>query len=103
VQNCYVFIRIPVIESPDDAMIVAKIIRHALCQPIGLVNHGLTVSASIGIAIYPEHGSEEETLFKHADAAMYHAKESGRNTACVFSAEQQKNDESVINPIRHVS
>ena len=80
---------LPAIETPDDAMIVAKKIRHALCQPIDLGNHGLTVSTSIGIAVYPEHGSEEETLLKHADAAMYHAKKSGRNTVCLFSAVQQ--------------
>ena len=86
-------ILLPAIEAPDDAMIVAKKIRHALCQPIDLGNHGLTVSTSIGIAVYPEHGSEEETLLKHADAAMYHAKESGRDTVCIFSAVQHKNDE----------
>ena len=84
---------LPAIESPDDAMIVAKKIRHALCQPIDLGNLGLTVSTSIGVAVYPEHGSEEETLLKHADAAMYRAKKSGRNSVCVFSAMQQKNDE----------
>ena len=84
---------LPAIEAPDDAMIVAKKIRHALCQPIDLGKHGLTVTTSIGIAVYPEHGCEEETLLKHADAAMYHAKESGRNTVCLFSAVQQKKDE----------
>ena len=84
---------LPAIESPDDAMIVAKKISHALCQPIDLGNHGLTVSTSIGVAVYPEHGSEEEALLKHADAAMYHAKERGRNIVCIFSDVLQKNDE----------
>jgi len=84
---------LPAIETPDDAMIVAKKIRHALCQPIDLGNHDLTVTTSIGIAVYPEHGCEGESLLKHADAAMYHAKESGRDTVCIFSAVQQKNDE----------
>ena len=80
---------LPTIETPDDAIIVAKKIRHALYQPIDLGNHGLTVTTSIGIVVYPEHGSEEEALLKNADAAMYHAKESGRNTVCVFSVVQQ--------------
>jgi diguanylate cyclase (GGDEF)-like protein len=93
---------LPAIESPDDAIIVAKKIRHALCQPIDLGNLGLTVTTSIGIAVYPEHGSEEETLLRNADAAMYHAKKSGRNTVCVFSAVQQRNDNEIM-PIRHVS
>ena len=93
---------LPAIESPDDAIIVAKKIRHALCQPIDLGNLGLTVTTSIGIAVYPEHGSEEETLLRNADAAMYHAKKSGRNTVCVFSAVQQRNDNEIM-PIRSVS
>jgi diguanylate cyclase (GGDEF)-like protein/PAS domain S-box-containing protein len=93
---------LPAIEAPDDAIIVAKKIRHALSQPIALGNLGLTVSTSIGIAVYPEHGSEEETLLRNADAAMYHAKKSGRNTVCVFSAVQQRNDNEIM-PIRHVS
>jgi diguanylate cyclase (GGDEF)-like protein/PAS domain S-box-containing protein len=80
---------LPAIETPDDAMIVAKKISHALCQPIGLGNLGLTVTTSIGIAVYPEHGSEEETLLKNADAAMYHAKKSGRNSVCIFSTVEQ--------------
>jgi|GEM_PF-1043951 len=84
---------LPGIEAPDDAMIVAKKIRHALCQPIDLGKHGLTVTTSIGIADYPEHGSEEEALLKNADAAMYHAKESGRDTVCIFSPVQQQSDE----------
>jgi diguanylate cyclase (GGDEF)-like protein/PAS domain S-box-containing protein len=83
---------LPAIETPDDAMIVAEKIRHALCQPIDLGNHDLIVSTSIGIAVYPEHGCEEETLLKHADAAMYHAKESGRDTVCIFSDVQQNID-----------
>jgi len=70
-------------------MIVAEKIRHALYHPIDLGGRGLTVTTSIGIVVYPEHGSEEETLLRNADAAMYHAKKSGRNTVCVFSAVQQ--------------
>jgi len=80
---------LPTIESPDDAMIVAEKIRHALYHPIDLGGRGLTVTTSIGIVVYPEHGSEEETLLRNADAAMYHAKKSGRNTVCLFSAVQQ--------------
>ena len=93
---------LPAMESPDDAMIVAKKISHALCQPIDLGNLGLTVSTSIGIAIYPEHGSEEEALLRNADAAMYHAKKSGRNNVYIFSDVLQKNDNEIM-PIRHVS
>jgi diguanylate cyclase len=85
---------LPAIESPDDALLVAEKIRHAICQPIDLGGrHSLNISASIGLAVYPEHGSDEDALFKNADAAMYHAKASGRNLVCLFSTLQQENRE----------
>ncbi|NMW21365.1 MAG: diguanylate cyclase, partial [Chlorobiaceae bacterium] len=45
------------------------------------------ISCSIGIALYPEHGEDEQTLMKHADAAMYQAKNEGLNRIKLFSAE----------------
>ncbi|QFF98082.1 diguanylate cyclase [Psychrobacillus glaciei] len=42
------------------------------------------VTPSIGIAIYPEHGQDAETLIKHADKAMYQAKRAGKNNYVVF-------------------
>jgi diguanylate cyclase (GGDEF)-like protein len=61
----------------DDAIkagLVAKAILHALDMPMTPEGHVVDVRASIGIAIYPEHGSERSTLLRHADAAMYAAK-----------------------------
>jgi EAL domain-containing protein (putative c-di-GMP-specific phosphodiesterase class I) len=49
--------------------------------------HSLNVSCSMGISIFPEHGADSETLIKNADAAMYSAKESGRNAFQFFSEE----------------
>jgi diguanylate cyclase (GGDEF)-like protein len=63
---------------PDDdaakAERVAKTILHALEMPMTPEGHVVDVRASIGIAVYPEHGSERSTLLRHADAAMYAAK-----------------------------
>src|SRR6185295_4839927 len=53
---------------------VAKALLHALEMPMTPEGHVVDVRASIGIAIYPEHGSERSTLLRHADAAMYAAK-----------------------------
>ncbi len=47
--------------------------------------HSLTISCSLGISIFPEHGADGETLIKNADAAMYRAKESGRNNFRFFT------------------
>ena len=50
----------------------------------------LNVSCSVGIAVYPEDGDSVETLMRNADAAMYHAKEAGRNNAQFFTREMDR-------------
>ncbi len=50
----------------------------------------LNVSCSVGIAVYPEDGDNVETLMRNADAAMYHAKEDGRNNAQFFTREMDR-------------
>jgi diguanylate cyclase (GGDEF)-like protein/PAS domain S-box-containing protein len=64
---------------PEDATAVAGKIRAALDQPLELAGHRLHVSASIGIAVHPEHGHEDKQLMRHADDAMYIAKRQGGN------------------------
>ena len=49
--------------------------------------HSLSVGCSLGISIFPEHGADNDTLIKHADAAMYSAKDGGRNNFKFFSAD----------------
>ncbi len=70
---------LPEIDGPDHAAEVATRIIEALAAPFDIKGHRLTVTPSIGIAVYPEHGGSADLLVKHADAAMYHAKERGRN------------------------
>lgn len=62
------------IHAAQDADKVAKKIRQVLAQPLRLDGHSLTIRTSIGVALYPEHGTEEKQLFRHADEAMYTAK-----------------------------
>ena len=62
------------IHAAEDADKVAKKIRQVLAQPLRLDGHSLTIRTSIGVALYPEHGTEEKQLFRHADEAMYTAK-----------------------------
>jgi diguanylate cyclase (GGDEF)-like protein/PAS domain S-box-containing protein len=75
---------LPAIEAEPDAMLVAEKILSALNQPFELANHCIHISASIGVAAYPEHGSDETTLTKSADIAMYNAKNGGRNRARLY-------------------
>ena len=70
---------LPSIEAATNAMAVAQKMRQVLDQPFVLAGHTLSISASIGISIYPGHGDDEKQLLKNADIAMYRAKGEGRN------------------------
>jgi diguanylate cyclase (GGDEF)-like protein len=72
-------VMLPEIETVQDAITVAEKILHALNQAFEIAAHIIHISSSIGIAMFPEHGKDENLLLKSADAAMYRAKESGRN------------------------
>ena len=60
-----------------------KILR----RPLTIAEHEYSISASIGISCYPEHGTEPELLQQNADTAMYHAKFNGKNGFQVFTPE----------------
>lgn len=60
--------------SADAARQTARKLREAICQPVQLGAHIITVSASIGIALYPDDGGDAEALIDAADAAMYRVK-----------------------------
>ncbi|MFA6189706.1 MAG: EAL domain-containing protein [Sulfuricurvum sp.] len=77
----------------DAAAQVAQKILESIAQPFLLEAHELSVTASIGIALYPADGSDIEILFKNADAAMYRAKQEGRNTYCFYTEEMQINSQ----------
>ena len=59
------------IDGADPAGGVVAKIRETLGEPFELDGRRLTVSASVGVALYPDHGEDQEQLFRHADAAMY--------------------------------
>ncbi|MDH2077769.1 sensor domain-containing protein [Pseudomonas atacamensis] len=62
------------VHAAEDADSVAGKIRQVLAQPMPLDGHDLRIEPSIGVARFPEHGEEEQQLFRHADQAMYAAK-----------------------------
>jgi diguanylate cyclase (GGDEF)-like protein len=72
------------VDDDADALLVAGKICAALNQSFDLDGRNLLISSSIGVAIYPEHGSDELSLAKSADAAMYLAKEDGGNRVRLF-------------------
>lgn len=74
------------IESPEDAIEVARRIGHLMRTPFVIEGREVTLTTSIGIALYPHDGLDGASLLKHADTAMYHAKRSGRDNAQLYSA-----------------
>ena len=76
---------LPEITRGADAAQVAQKIIETLSEPIVLEGRDITVTPSIGISVFPEDGSDAETLIRNADAAMYHAKEMGRSNYQFFT------------------
>lgn len=76
-------------ELKDDTVTaeIAQKILTAIKDPINIANHELYITASIGIAVYPDDGDSVDVLTRNADAAMYHAKNSGRNNYQFFTKE----------------
>jgi diguanylate cyclase (GGDEF)-like protein/PAS domain S-box-containing protein len=72
------------VEHAQNAARYAEKIRAVLSSPHTIAQHDLRVNVSIGISVFPDDGQDAEALIECADAAMYHAKESGRNNYRVF-------------------
>jgi diguanylate cyclase (GGDEF)-like protein/PAS domain S-box-containing protein len=72
------------VSHAHDATVCADKILEVLRAPYRIDDHDLHVTASIGIVTYPEDGTNADTLMRHADFAMYHAKENGRDNRQFF-------------------
>lgn len=74
-------------------------IKMSFKEKFEILDLSLSISASIGISIYPDYSNSGVELLKQSDLAMYHAKESGRNNYCFFSKELSNTLEEKINII----
>ena len=82
------------IQTPDDAAMVADKLLDSM-QGVFTVDHlPFTISPSIGISLFPDHGASADVLLRCADAAMQHAKESGRGNRQFYAASM---DASALN------
>lgn len=70
---------LPGIDGREGSTCVAEKVLATLSRPFYIQGREIFTSASLGISIFPEDGADPETLIKHADAAMYRAKEAGRS------------------------
>ncbi|CAG0961589.1 putative signaling protein [Methylophilaceae bacterium] len=76
--------------NADGASRVAEKVIGLISQPYHIKHHELTITPSIGIAVYPDDGEDFEKLLKSADIAMYRAKQAGRNNYQFFTAKMQE-------------
>jgi len=77
-------ILLPRIDKQEDALTIAALIHQALEQEFVIRGHSISISSSIGIALFPYHGTDEATLMRNADNAMYAAKKAGRGCYRLF-------------------
>jgi diguanylate cyclase (GGDEF)-like protein/PAS domain S-box-containing protein len=75
------------VKDVPDAAVAAERLMQAMTAAFVIDGHSLSIGCSVGISVFPEHGEDEETLFKNADAAMYSAKSNGRNNFQFFTKE----------------
>ena len=80
-------VMLPEVGTVADVQRVAENLLVEIAKPIQIFGNDYVVTASIGVSLYPDHGNDAQSLLKHADAAMYRAKELGKNNYCVFTEE----------------
>ena len=78
---------LPDLEKPESARIVAEKILRELAKPMDIGGQEVHVTPSIGISHYPNDATDVNHLLKHADTAMYQAKDAGRNTVRFFTGD----------------
>ncbi|MCQ8126972.1 sensor domain-containing phosphodiesterase [Methylomonas rivi] len=94
---------LPGIDASGAALVAQKLLD-AIAEPYSIGHYNLTLTASIGIALYPGDGEDPETLFRSADAAMYSAKQEGRQGYRFFTPEMQARATRnllLLNALRH--
>lgn len=73
------------ITTAEDAINTADKVRRTMATPFQVDGHALTITCSLGIALFPEHGSDEITLSRHADEALYAVKRAGRDGVRMYA------------------
>ncbi len=80
---------LPHTDSLQGQALASQLLEAIRSQPIDLGGSPLRISAAIGVALYPEHGTTAEELLAHADQAMYQAKATGGNACRVYAPDER--------------
>ena len=77
------------LDHPEDAEAIAQKIVSSVAEPHHIAGHELQLTASVGIALYPEDGQDAQSLIMRADTAMYYAKNTGRNRVGFYKPDME--------------
>jgi len=77
------------LDQPEDAEAIAQKIVTSIAEPHLIAGHELQLTASVGIALYPEDGQDAQSLIMRADTAMYYAKNTGRNRVGFYRSDME--------------
>src|SRR5204863_7643021 len=81
---------LPEIKRASDAANVVQKILETVAAPVRIEDRELQITPSVGISVFPDDGRDAETLIRNADAAMYHAKETGRANYQFFTEQMNQ-------------
>ncbi|MDB1125571.1 sensor domain-containing protein [Vibrio algarum] len=90
------------IEKMDDCIYILDRLLQAAMTPVVIRDHTLKVSTSIGVTIYPQDGVDADQLMRHADQAMYIAKQTGKNRYHLFDTHEDKSIKTQRETIEHI-
>jgi len=89
-------ILLPQISQPADGEMVAQKVMDLFEAPVRVGPHELRITPSIGLVVYPTHGVDASTLMRHADLAMYQAKNQGRNRVQLYNPQLEATTEDTL-------
>jgi len=78
------------IASPEECSLILDRVLQATSAPIQMEGHSISITASIGVSLFPTDNSDADSLLRHADQAMYQAKEAGKNQYHLFDPEADR-------------
>lgn len=90
------------LEKIEECFLFVNRLMQAISAPYSIDDASISLSASIGIAIYPQDDADADTLLRHADQAMYQAKREGKNTYCLFDPEKDTEERSLNERIKRI-
>jgi diguanylate cyclase (GGDEF)-like protein len=82
------------VEKVEECAATLNRILETITRPVAIDRHSVSISASIGVTLYPVDNNDADTLLRHADQAMYEAKQAGRNRYHLYDAEHDRRAKS---------